>query len=119
MSGVSLKPDEDGVIRLSGVLGVDTVAGLHGQTARVFSGGDADVVVDASAVEAGDSAGVALLLEWLGEGRRRGRRVAFQGLPERLLAIARLSGVDDLLTGERDRRITDPDVLSAARRVPV
>ena len=44
-----------------------------------------------------DSAGLALLLEWLRWGRSERRAVAFQNLPEKLVAIARLSGVDELL----------------------
>ena len=45
-----------------------------------------------------DSAGLALLLEWLRLARSEGRAMRFTALPDKLLAIARLSGVDGLLT---------------------
>jgi phospholipid transport system transporter-binding protein len=56
------------------------------------------IVVDCSGVTRADSAGLAVLLDWLAWGRRRARRVSLQNLPDSLLAIARISEVDELLT---------------------
>jgi phospholipid transport system transporter-binding protein len=44
-----------------------------------------------------DSALLALLLAWLREARQRQRPLAFTNLPESLVTIARLYGVDRLL----------------------
>ena len=45
-----------------------------------------------------DSAGLAVLLDWLAWGRRRSHRVSLENLPASLLAIAKISEVDGLLT---------------------
>jgi len=56
------------------------------------------IVVDCAGVTRGDSAGLAVLLDWLAWGRRRSRAVSLQNLPAPLVAIARISEVDELLT---------------------
>ena len=56
------------------------------------------LVVDCSAVSRGDSAGLAVLLDWLAWSRRKSRPVELQNLPQSLVAIARISEVDGLLT---------------------
>jgi|SRR5262245_66243 len=56
------------------------------------------IVVDCTAVTRADSAGLAVLLDWLAWGRRRSRIVALENLPASLVAIARISEVDSLLT---------------------
>ena len=55
------------------------------------------VVVDCSGVTKADSAGLAVLLDWLAWGRRNSREVTLESLPEALIAIARISEVDGLL----------------------
>jgi len=56
------------------------------------------IVVDCAAVTRADSAGLAVLLDWLAWGRRRSRTVALENLPAALVAIARISEVESLLT---------------------
>ena len=56
------------------------------------------IVVDCAAVTRADSAGLAVLLDWLSWGRRKSRPVSLENLPASLLAIARISEVDELLT---------------------
>jgi phospholipid transport system transporter-binding protein len=56
------------------------------------------IVIDCSAVTRADSAGLAVLLDWLAWGRRKSRVVSLTNLPESLVAIARISEVDELLT---------------------
>ena len=55
------------------------------------------IVVDCSAVTRSDSAGLAVLLDWLAWGRRKSRPVSLEKLPASLLAIARISDVDGML----------------------
>ncbi len=62
----------------------------------LFAGRKA-VTVDLGAVTSVDSAGLALLLEWLRRAKSAGCSVTYTGLPEKLLAIAKLSGVDAML----------------------
>ena len=57
------------------------------------------IVVDCGGVTRADSAGLAVLLDWLAWGRRKSRTVTLENLPPALVAIARISEVDGLLTG--------------------
>lgn len=56
------------------------------------------ISVDCAGVTRADSAGLAVLLDWLAWGRRHSRPVSLLHLPESLLAIARISEVDGLLS---------------------
>lgn len=56
------------------------------------------IVIDCSGVARADSAGLAVLLDWLAWGRRHSRSVSLINLPAALVAIARISEVDKLLT---------------------
>jgi phospholipid transport system transporter-binding protein len=60
------------------------------------------IEVDLSGVTDSDSAGLALLLEWVTWANHSVREVRFTGMPERILAIAKTTEVEKLLTrGER------------------
>ena len=68
-------------------------AGLRGAGNEAL-GGHADATVDLAAVERADSAGLALLVEWLRAARGRGARLRFDNVPAQLRAIAATSGLD-------------------------
>jgi phospholipid transport system transporter-binding protein len=55
------------------------------------------IVVDCAGVTRADSAGLAVLLDWLAWGRRRKRSIRLENLPASLVAISRISEVDELL----------------------
>ena len=57
------------------------------------------IAIDCGGVTRADSAGLAVLLDWLAWGRRKSRVVTLENLPAALVAIARISEVDGLLTG--------------------
>jgi len=64
----------------------------------VLEGSRADrIVVDCRGVTRADSAGLAVLLDWLAWGRRKGRPVTLENLPASLVAVAKISEVDALL----------------------
>ena len=56
------------------------------------------LVIDCSGVTRADSAGLAVLLDWLAWARRKSRPVSLENLPASLVAIAKISEVDGLLT---------------------
>jgi phospholipid transport system transporter-binding protein len=56
------------------------------------------LIIDCSGVTKADSAGLAVLLDWLAWGRRKSRAISLENVPPSLLAIARISEVDGLLT---------------------
>ena len=60
------------------------------------------IEVDLSGVAVADSAGLALLLEWVTWANHTVREISYEGMPERILAIAKTTEVDHLLNrGER------------------
>lgn len=52
---------------------------------------------DCSGIEAADSTGLAVLIEWKAEARRRGLQLVYSNLPESVSRLARLSDVETLL----------------------
>jgi phospholipid transport system transporter-binding protein len=56
------------------------------------------LLIDCAGVSACDSAGLAVLLEWLGVARSAQRSLCYENLPDGLRAIARISDLDELLT---------------------
>jgi phospholipid transport system transporter-binding protein len=80
------------VVALEGELTLDTVAAFFNRA--LPAGG---VVFDFSGVTRVDSSALALLLAWLRRLKARGSAVELRALPESLLTLARLYGVDALL----------------------
>ena len=70
---------------------------LSSGIAAFSSASGSPISVDCSGVGASDSAGLAVLLEWLAWGRRSGRELRYSGVPEAICAIARISEVESLL----------------------
>ena len=59
--------------------------------------GSEDLLVDMSAVKVVDSAAVSMLLGWTRAAQRGQHNLRVTGLPEDLLSLAHLYGVDELL----------------------
>ena len=87
-----------GLVAVKGPVTFATAGELLKASRAVFND-QAAVTVSLEGVTSVDSAGLALLLEWLRQAKVDARSVRFLGIPEKLLAIARLSGVEALLTG--------------------
>lgn len=58
---------------------------------------NATTVVDLSGVTESDSAGLAVLIEWLVAGERVGRKLNFSNLPDGIRAAAQISDVTSFL----------------------
>ena len=56
-----------------------------------------ELEVDCGGITASDSAGLAVLLDWLGAVKRAGRTLRYTQLPQGLLALGRISEVAELL----------------------
>ena len=82
-----------GIYRLTGVLDFQSVVSLYQQD--IWSAGNPEV--DLSGVTHSNSAGIALLLEWLKLARQKGLQIKYHKLPEQLGVIARAYGVDQEL----------------------
>lgn len=53
--------------------------------------------IDLSKVTEADSAGLAVLVEWLATARKRQTVIRYEGIPAQILAVARISDLDELL----------------------
>ena len=96
----SLTLQSAGRCLLSGDLGFTTVTALWKQGEPLFRGRSGDTLdMDLSGVTDSDSAGLALLVAWLSQARVVGCQLRYTAVPERLLAIARISDVDSLILG--------------------
>lgn len=100
-SELRLSINDDGRYRLPEALTFATTLGLYLQTGEMFNTPLPRLTFDLAGVTRVDSAGLALLLEWLREARRRGKDIHFQNIPRQLAAIAKVSGLNDILTGVR------------------
>jgi phospholipid transport system transporter-binding protein len=60
--------------------------------------GREQVTVDLRGVTRSDSAGLALLVEWLRESEIGGNTIKFVNVPAQLLSIARVCGLEDILS---------------------
>ena len=87
----------DNSLRLSGELSFKTVPALVASNEDFLSNSNS-IDIDLSDVSRTDSAGVALLIEWQRQAQKQNKSICFTNIPSQMLAIVRLSGVDDLLS---------------------
>ena len=67
--------------------------GLH----ALRTAGGQDLEMDCAGITHSDSAGLAVMLDWMAVMKREGRPLCFANLPPGLLAVARISGVEEML----------------------
>lgn len=92
----SFEVAEGGRARVIGSLHFTTVSALLSAGVAAIAGGRADVI-DLAGVKASDSAGLALLIEWLSVAKSAGRTLRFDNVPSQLRQLARLSDVEELV----------------------
>ncbi|MDD5228111.1 MAG: STAS domain-containing protein [Methylococcales bacterium] len=73
-----------------------TFASIHGQLvdSPPFLRGNRDIILDFSQVTNTDSAGLALMIEWIKITRHQHAQLHFRNVPKQLLNLAKLSGLD-------------------------
>ena len=89
-----------GRFRVSGVLDASTAREVLEQSESRFAQSK-EIDVDLGGVGESDSAGLALLIEWLRAARQGGRAIRFANVPAGIEALARISEVEDLIGGEK------------------
>lgn len=97
----SLSRRDDGSYVLRGELGFATVTALLKHAGEMFGSGADPITVDLDGVSRADSAGLSLLIEWWRQARVQGKSIRYINLPEQMLAMAELGGLDDILPVER------------------
>jgi phospholipid transport system transporter-binding protein len=95
---VEISEPTQGRIVVSGELTFATAREARQVGTLVLEGSRASsLVIDCAGVTRGDSAGLAVLLDWLAWARRKSKPVRLENLPASLVAIAKISEVDGLL----------------------
>ena len=94
--GASFEVLQEQRSRVTGVLDFDTVTDLLAAGSAAILSGDA-AIIDLSGVTSSDSAGLALLIEWLSVAREAGRKLRYENVSAQIKQIAGLSEVDELL----------------------
>lgn len=89
-AGADVAVRADGVLAVSGVLTFDTVPGVLERTAPLVG---AAATIDLAGVDRADSAGLALMVEWLRRARAAGRALEFTQIPEQVREIIRVNGL--------------------------
>ena len=86
----------DGVFRVAGDLSFASAGRALADSVEKFRA-YASIELDLAGVRRADSAGLALLLEWVNWARNNARELQFRNIPRQLLAIAEISEVEGLL----------------------
>jgi phospholipid transport system transporter-binding protein len=87
-----------GRFRVSGVLDASTAREMLEQSEARFEQ-FAGLDIDLGGVGESDSAGLALLIEWLRLARQWQKEIHFANVPAQIEALARISEVEDLIGG--------------------
>lgn len=102
VSTTTITPAEEaGLLRVDGELTFATVTAVLEQSRPLLASAEGRVAVELSAVERVDSAGLALLIQWVRMAREHGVEIMFRHIPEQLLAIAHASDLDEILPLEQ------------------
>jgi phospholipid transport system transporter-binding protein len=96
MSGTSLIPDTPGIFRLEGPLTAYTVEPLLEVSWQAFSD-HKTLQIDFRAVTTVDSSSMALLLAWMRYAHKQKIDLKFTHLPQPMIDLAHVSGLDSLL----------------------
>lgn len=96
MSEVAIRLDGER-IKVSGEMTFASVTGLLGQSREVFAQAGETIEVELGDVVRVDSAGLALLIEWMRRAHAEGKTIRFFSLPEQMQAIAAASDLDSIL----------------------
>ena len=98
LRGAAFEPLAGEHARVVGLLEFTTVAALLPLgSAAIYE--DRAPVIDLAAVTGSDSAGLALLIEWLSVAKAAGRSLRYENIPSQLHQLAGLSEIDSLISG--------------------
>lgn len=90
---------DEGRVELVGALTFETVGELFTRGSDAIHGTQ-KTTLDLSKVTRADSAGLALMVEWLRRARRRNAQIEIINMPEQMRSIARLSKLDGVLLAD-------------------
>lgn len=82
--------------RVEGDLTFDTVSDLHRQSAAWFGTHTGQLMLDFSGVGRTDSAGIALMLEWIETASKQGQHLRLENLPTQTSQYIEINGLSQL-----------------------
>ncbi|GAB4507599.1 MAG: hypothetical protein Tsb0026_03710 [Sulfuricaulis sp.] len=83
----------EGVFAMSGQLTFQTVPQFHGHVSTLLQNGARPITIDMQGVTQADSAGLALMIEWLQLTRAAKRELFFTNIPEQMRDLIRVNGL--------------------------
>ena len=86
----------EGQFRISGDLDYQTIPQVLKSSQSMFAG-QKSLTIDLSEVNRSNSAGLALLIEWMRFARSEGCSIRFLNIPEQMHQVAQLCGVEEQL----------------------
>lgn len=92
----SLEVVSEGCVKLHGELTFNTIMSLLIQAEQVLQA-YSPTTFDLSAVTQSDSAGLALLVEWLRKARQKGQTIIFKNIPAQLASIMKVCDLTGIL----------------------
>jgi phospholipid transport system transporter-binding protein len=95
MLDAKLVQQSPGRYAVQGDMSFATVSDLLEHGRSLFNGGT-EIEVDLSGVNHADSAGLALLIEWLRNAKSRDIKIKYLSMPLQLTALAEISEIKDL-----------------------
>ena len=97
-AAVELKESSPGKFAARGPLTFATARAARELGLAAFGAASGQKIdIDCSGITSSDSAGMAVLLDWLAFAKRSGRSMHFDSLPQQVQAIAQISDVLELL----------------------
>ena len=88
---------EDGTVAVGGALTFDTVPRVFEQSPAWLERSGGSITIDLCDVSRADSAGLALLVEWLRRAKAKGRSLTFVNAPEQVRSLIRVNGLERAL----------------------
>jgi len=101
MIKATIRDNGAGRLTIQGDLSFASVPAIWTQWQNL-DGGRTGLDIDLSAVRRSDSAGLALLVACLRQTKQTGKSIWFFNIPTQMQAMARVSGLDQLLPFQRD-----------------
>jgi len=93
----AIRFDKDAqAFRVSGELTLDSATEVMAETETLFDSAS-KLDIDLADVTSADSASLALLITWMRKARQSDKSISFRNLPSQMQAIARASGLDEIL----------------------
>ncbi len=95
--GLRLAAGTDGTFRAEGALTFATARAARALSSQLLADTTPALTVDLAGITSSDSAGLAVLLDWLASAKAAHRALRYTNLPTDLEALARISELDELL----------------------